>query len=223
MRKTFLTVLGLFIVLTHFTSVSYGQLEFPDEKVKVTFSVERNGCDATITANVVIVPKWHINAVFIPPPTFLSASVLKINKNSNFVLVGKVKEPKPHFMHDELADEDLYYHEGTLKIKQKIKITGSEDFTIEGFFQFQTCNDVRCLPDYQYPISLKIKGCPKEEAIDAPVEGEIESSFVKNENGIASDKDGNNFVFVGSKWHGVPEGNSPEFFKKYIEIKGDEK
>jgi thiol:disulfide interchange protein DsbD len=168
MIKRFSTILGFFFLLVNFSITASGQMEYPEDKVKAKFTVEQNGCEATIIATITVVPKWHINAVKIPPPTFLFPSTLKIKKNANFVLVGGTIEPKPHFMHDEMADEDLYYHEGTFKIKQKIKITGTKDFTVEGYFEFQTCNDVRCLTDYQYPIKVQIKGCQEEEVLVDP-------------------------------------------------------
>ncbi len=163
MVKRFSTILGIFFLLTQFVSLSHSQMEFPEDMVKAKFSVEQNGCEATIVATITVVPNWHVNAVKIPPPTFLYPSALTIEKNPNFVLVGGTIEPKPHFKHDEMADEDLYYHEGTFKIKQKIKITGESDFNVKGAFAFQTCNDDRCLPPYEHPLNLKVKGCEEEK------------------------------------------------------------
>lgn len=177
MIKRFSTFLGFLFVLLNLSSTVYGQMEFPEDKVKATFTIEQNGCEATIVATVTVVPKWHINAVKIPQPSFLYPTTLKINKNSNFELVGGTIEPKPHFEHDELADEDLYYHEGTFKIKQKIRIKGTKDFTVDGYFEFQTCNDVKCLPDFQYPIKLKVKACAEDNGANVEAVDENNSSI----------------------------------------------
>ncbi len=169
MRKPFATLLILF-VFSLLAKVSYGQMEFPEDMVKAKFSLEQNGCEATIIATVTVVPGWHINAVKIPQPTFLFPTSMKFKKNANFELIGGTIEPKPVFKHDDMADEDLYYHEGTFKIKQKIKITTTDEFTVEGFFEYQTCNDSRCLPDYKYPIKLKVQGCTVEEGVNSKVD-----------------------------------------------------
>jgi thiol:disulfide interchange protein len=153
--KIFLTFLTLILSIS---SWSQG-LEFPEDKVKATFSIEQNGCEATLIAKVTIVPKWHINAFALPKDSFLYPTSIVLKKSKSFELVGKVVEPKPHYMRDELADEDLYYHEGTVTFKQKIKILSKEKFTIDGTFEFQTCNDVRCLPSHASPFSVKAKAC----------------------------------------------------------------
>jgi thiol:disulfide interchange protein len=164
---SFLLIL-LFLPIGNF---SFSQMEFPEDKVSAKFSVEQNGSEATIVAKIVVVNKWHINAVSLPKGSFLFPTSLTISKGKDFKLVGGVIEPKPHYMRDEMADEDLFYHEGTFSIKQKIKITGEKDFVLSGEFIFQTCNDVKCLPDYTMPFNVKIKGIVKgENPLDEPIE-----------------------------------------------------
>jgi|TARA_R110000737_G_scaffold353403_2_gene404908 thiol:disulfide interchange protein len=162
----------------------FSQLEFPEDKVSAKFTVEQNGCEATITAKITVVPKWHINAVKLPKGSFLFPTSLKVIKGGEFTLVGATIEPKPHYMRDEMADEDLFYHEGTFSLKQKIKISAEKDFTAKGEFTFQTCNDVRCLPDFTMPFSVNVKGCPKE--VD-PLEEPIENTVLVPEDNINSD------------------------------------
>jgi thiol:disulfide interchange protein DsbD len=158
MQKTIL----LFLFTIVFSIVGKSQIEFPEDKVKVTFNIQQSDCEAFLIATVKIVPKWHINAIKLPEGSFLFPSSMTFTKSKNFELLGKVVEPKPHYMRDELADEDLFFHEGTVVFKQKIKILFNEPFTVEGKFEYQTCNDVKCLPNSFYPISLKAKGCKKE-------------------------------------------------------------
>ncbi len=179
MKKT-VKIFGLLFLLVSFSFFADGQMEYPEDKVKASFSVEQNGCEATIVATITVLPKWHINAVKIPQPTFLFPTTMKIKKNPNFELVGGTIEPKPHFMHDDMADEDLYYHEGTFKIKQKIKVTGKKDFVVEGYFEFQTCNDVKCLPDYRFPIKVNVKACTAEESTVVEPKSNDDSSNVES-------------------------------------------
>lgn len=155
----------LFLLVLGMGSIGFSQMEFPEDMVNAKFTVEQKGCEATISAKITIVPKWHINAVKLPKGSFLFPTSLVIKKNKDFVLDGATIEPKPHFMHDEMADEDLFYHEGTFTLKQKIKITSTKDVNVSGEFIFQTCNDVRCLPDYAMPFSLKVNACATEDTI----------------------------------------------------------
>lgn len=146
----FLTVLGF--------QTSYSQMEFPEDIVKVNFSIEQNGKDAFVIANVKVKEKWHINASRLPVGSFGIPTTFKLSPTKDFKLVGRIIEPKPIEKYDELADENLAYHEGSFKIKQKIEITSEKDFVIKGFFNYQTCDEVKCLPDYTYKFSVNAKG-----------------------------------------------------------------
>lgn len=184
MIEKFSSVFFAVILSLFFYNTTFAQgLEFPEDKVKATFTIEQNGCEATVVAKVTIVPKWHINAFVLPKGSFLYPTSMVLKKSGDFSLVGSVKEPKPHYMRDELADEDLYFHEGTVTFRQKINVKSTKDFTLQGEFGFQTCNDVKCLPNHTYPFSLKVKACvnsidPKIEIIDpmVPVKKELEGN-----------------------------------------------
>lgn len=176
----------LLVLFLSMGTFGFSQMEFPEDKVSAKFTVEQDGCEATIVAKITIVPKWHINAVKLPKGSFLFPTSFKVAKGSEFSFVGGTIEPKPHYMRDEMADEDLFYHEGTFTLKQKIAISGDKDFTVKGEFIFQTCNDVRCLPDYTMPFSVKVKGCVKVvDPLDKPVENSsLEPVVVANEDTV---------------------------------------
>jgi thiol:disulfide interchange protein len=170
-KKLFSIQSLVLILLLSIGNFSFSQLEFPEDKVSAKFSVQQDGCEATVIATVTTVTKWHINAVKLPKGSFLFPTSMTFKKSQSYSLVGGTIEPKPHYMRDEMADEDLFYHEGTFTIKQKIKISSEKDFVLEGSFIFQTCNDVKCLPDYTMPFSVKIKACPKtENLLNEPAE-----------------------------------------------------
>lgn len=153
--KYFLTSL-LFIVIGY--NFVFGQLEFPEDKVKWKFTVEQNGDEATVVGTITMVEHWHIYAANLPEGNMAIPTGVVLKKSDKFKTIGKIIEPKPIFVHDELADEDLYYHSNTIKLKQKIKILSEEDFTINGVFSFQTCDDSHCLPPFDADFSVKVKG-----------------------------------------------------------------
>ncbi len=162
MKNTFLTLL-MVIFSTVISSLSLNaQLEFPEDKVSWKFSVEQSGEEATIIATITMVEHWHIYAVHIPEGSFTLPTELNLKPSPNFELIGKVTEPKPIFKHDDLADEDLYYHSNTVKLKQKIRILTPKDFTIKGVFVFQTCDDTHCLPPHEVDFEVNVKGARRE-------------------------------------------------------------
>lgn len=156
--------------ITHFFSLlliafssfqSFSQVEFPEDKVKWKFSVEQNDkCEATIIAEVNIVPDWEINALFLPKGSFGIATTFNVVPGKEFKLVGKQTEPKPILHHDEEADEDLAYHIGKVKFKQKIGVLSDKDFKIKIKYGYQTCKiNSYCLPPFESTETIVVKAC----------------------------------------------------------------
>lgn len=206
----------LILVVLFVNARVQAQLELPEDKVSWKFSVEQNGCEAYVVADVSMVEHWHIYAAKLPEGTFLLPTELNLEKSANYRTIGGVIEPTPIFEHDEMADEDLYYHSGKVKIKRKIEVISKEDFTVKGTFTFQTCDDSHCLPPHSVDFEVKVKGCVSES--DESEVAEVE--FVEVNNDEAIDKKGNTYVKFNDEWVLVPEGNSIAFFKKYLELGG---
>lgn len=157
----------LFLIVLSFQSFS--QLEFAEDKAKWSFRVENGAnCEATIVAEVTIAAHWHINSIVLPKGTFGLATGFSLDKSPNYQLVGAVKEPKPIQKHDDLADEDLSYHEGKVVFRQKIKILSKKDFVLKGTYSFQPCDENHCLPEHVAKFEVKVKGC--EDASSSALE-----------------------------------------------------
>ena len=201
-KLTLLFGVLLFIVAPFFVQDASGQLEFPEDKVSWKFSVEQDGENATIVGKITMVEHWHIYGVHLPDGVFTLPSEVILDPNANYKLVGKVIEPKPHFEHDELADEDLYYHSNTIVLRQKIKVNSAKDFKISGKFNFQTCDDTHCLPPYTADFTVNVKGVKVEvEEIpeddlnvaieDTSVTSDVQLPVVTDDNNdSSSDKNG---------------------------------
>lgn len=192
---------------------SMAQIEYPEDKVSWKFSVEQNGDEAYVVGTITMVEHWHIYAANLPEGAFSLPTAITLKPSSHFQTVGKIKEPKPIFKHDDLADEDLYYHSNTVKIKQKIKVLSEEDFTIDGEFFFQTCDDDHCLPPHTADFKVKVKGVKAKEEVSEDVFKNAKGDEVTNDQGQV-------YVKVNNEWHAVPEGNSTGFYKKYIALQG---
>ena len=212
-------VLGILTLVFLFSISSFeasAQVELGKDKVKVTFSVQQNKCEATIIARIAMDEHWHINSTTLPEGSFGYATSFNLEKSSSFKSIGGVIEPKPHVYMDEKAGEMLSTHEGTIVMKRKIKVLSDKDFTITGNFDFQTCDEAKCLPPAAYEFSVKIKGCSDEPEQDE--EADIEKTFTKVNGDEAENKEGTNFVKVNNDWHEVPAGNSVAFYKKYLTL-----
>ena len=158
--KSLLKSLILLISVFFLTKANAQQIELSQDMAKWKFSVEYGkDCEATILAEVTIAPHWHINALFLPKGTFGIATEFKLDKSPDYKLIGSVKEPKPIQKHDDIADEDLSYHEGKIILKQKIRILSKKDFVLNGSYLFQPCDADHCLPPYDAKFTLKVKGC----------------------------------------------------------------
>ncbi len=149
---------------------SWSQLEFPEDKVNWKFTLEQDGEDAVVVGTITMVEHWHIYAANLPEGVFVIPTTVDLEKSSKFKTVGGVIEPEPIFEHDEVADEDLYYHSHTIKLKRKIKVLSEDDFTLKGTFGFQTCDDTHCLPPHTAEFSLKVKGVKDDEGSEDEVD-----------------------------------------------------
>lgn len=216
MKSRIIGLFALTLVFSASISTVFSQVELGKDKVKVTFSVQQDKCEATIIAKIVMDESWHINSTVLPEGSFGYATSFTVEKSSSFKTVGGVIEPKPHVYMDEKADEMLSTHEGTIIMKRKVKIVSDKDFTIKGAFDFQTCDEAKCLPPATYEYSLKIKGCSDED--DSKDEEDIEKTFTKINGDEAKNKEGVDFVKVNDEWHEVPSGNSIAFYKKYLTL-----
>jgi thiol:disulfide interchange protein len=180
------SIFAFFVFCIGVFNTAKSQIELPEDKVKCTFSIEQNDCEATVIVKIKIVKDWHINASILPKGSFGIPTKFELKSSKNFTPIGGIIEPKPTEKFDELADETLVFHEGSFQIKRKIKITSEKDFQLSGTFVFQTCNDVKCLPEHSVPFNLKVKGCSlvgTDQAQLLPVDSvsKVDSSSMLNQ------------------------------------------
>jgi thiol:disulfide interchange protein DsbD len=179
-------LLAILFCATTFLTLSQ-TLELPEDKVKWSFAVEQDGCEATIVAKIRVVENWHINAVKLPKGSFGFPTSLDLKKGTQFTVIGGVIEPNPKRVHDDIADEDLAYHEGSFQLKRKIKVLSDKDFEVSGTFSFQTCDEVKCLPDMSVPFKVKVKGCTADGTTNNP-----DTSAASSENTVGTNEDSDN-------------------------------
>jgi thiol:disulfide interchange protein DsbD len=168
MIKTAMKVLNA-LLLVMLTLTSVAQIEDP---VQWKFTVEPlEDKTAEVVATATIQAKWHVYALKVsddpnaigPIPTSL-----KLNKSSDYVTKGSVKEGKfiTHF--DPNFEMDLNYFENKAVFRQKIELKKEGPVEISGVLEYMACDDSKCIfPD---PVNFKVKYEPGKTTEEAPVE-----------------------------------------------------
>tara|TARA_B110000459_G_scaffold193938_1_gene232785 strand:- start:1645 stop:3753 length:2109 start_codon:yes stop_codon:yes gene_type:complete len=173
-----------FLLLSLFTfsaGITISQIELPEEKVNAKISLQQNDCNLEVVIDVDIVEGWHINSHVLPEGSFSIPTNITIEKSKNYKFRTGIIEPKPILEFDEIADEMMSYHHHKFTLKKKIISNSKKDYVLKGVFSFQTCNDVKCLPEYGQPFELKVKACgPVMELRDDPKSSvdEIENPLI---------------------------------------------
>jgi len=152
MKKARISLLALLLI----PFFSFSQILDP---VKWTFKVEQtNPEEATLMFIAKTDKNWHVYSQDIPPngpiPTLFS-----FEKNSNYELLGKIREPKAIEERDpQFNNMLLKYFTDKVIFKQKIKVSTPKDFLLKGVVNFMCCDDHQCIPPTDVEFSFNIKG-----------------------------------------------------------------
>ena len=166
-KNSLIYILTLFISFSGNYSISQ-DMDFPEDKVHYIIKSKQNGCELTIFAEIEIEDQWHINAANLPAESFSIPTDILIDTSYKYRIEDTIYEPKSHYVYDEIAKEDLYLHDGKITISKKIFIQTKDNFTLKGFFTFQTCDDNHCLPPYDGEFEVKVNGCDYKEEYFPP-------------------------------------------------------
>jgi thiol:disulfide interchange protein DsbD len=86
-------------------------------------------------------------------------TIFDFTASKEYSRIGKVKEPKPETVHDDLFGVDVStFKEKKVTFTQEIRIKSGKDFKITGEISGMTCDDQGCIPFDQQPFSFTIKG-----------------------------------------------------------------
>ncbi|MBL6871996.1 MAG: thiol:disulfide interchange protein [Flavobacteriales bacterium] len=170
-------------------------IEFPEDKVNYSIKIIQNACEVSIIADIEVVDGWHINASNLPPESFSIATDLNLDTSSNYIIDDTIYEPKPRIVFDSITKEELFLHEGKITIKRNVNIRTTKDFTIKGFFTFQTCDDSHCLPPFDGPFKFIVKGCDFKSLTEKEMKSQKKNK-ITNENDNSSTKKSLFVIFI---------------------------
>ncbi|TVR82349.1 MAG: hypothetical protein EA412_01650 [Chitinophagaceae bacterium] len=167
-KATLLLFLSFFISTSVFSQIL--------EPVKWSFSYEKTGentYDLIFTAN--IDEGWYVYSQFVddngPIPT-----TFEFDESSAFKLIGNTKESGEIIEdgYDHFFDMDLKKIGKKGVFTQSIEST-EKNFTVNGYLEFMTCDDERCLPpdmvDFEFNVKaasetsdISLSGAPSEQS-----------------------------------------------------------
>lgn len=127
--------------------------------VKWTYDAKKiSDCEAELIITAKIDKGWHLYSQFIADGGPVKTTFTFTKDKKSYEAVGKVKEGKPHEMHDPNFDMDLKYFENSAIFKQKIKISSTKPFVVKGNLEFMVCDDHQCLPPEMLDFEIKVDG-----------------------------------------------------------------
>lgn len=141
------------VLLLAISAINKARIESP---IKWSYAAKKlNATEAMLYLKADIQSGWHIYSVNQkdggPVKTNFSFTASK-----DFMLIGKVVEPKSVKKHEEVFDMDVFYFENSVIFTQKVKLNKPQT-VIKGKVEFMACTDKECLPPAEVDFSIHIK------------------------------------------------------------------
>ncbi len=114
-----------------------------------------NSKEAVVQIRANIEEGWHVYAVNQPKGSTLNTS-FTFNSSKDFVLNGKIIEPKAIKKYEKALKTDVFYFEDEVTFDQKIKLNKNQT-VVKGKVSFMVCNDKSCLPTDEVSFSIPVK------------------------------------------------------------------
>ena len=105
-----------------------------------------------------IQPGWHLYSQTQPEDAVAMPTAFTFAANPLFTLDGKIKEVgKMEKFHDKKLDLSANQYSTSVDFVQVVKLKTNAKTSLTGNVEFQTCNDVRCLPPKKVNFSIAIQ------------------------------------------------------------------
>lgn len=153
-------ILLLFTILISSLGV-FGQMV--DDPTTWTFSSKKISDDTyEVIAKVKLVPEWHVWSNSPGGDGMQVPTSFTFKENKNFKVSGKIKESGKKISKEFTGVDGItHYYENSATFKQRIKVT--DNTTIEGEMNYQTCDHKQCLQPTYKPFTLQIKDFEKKD------------------------------------------------------------
>lgn len=125
--------------------------------VRWSFSAKKlSATEAVLCMKANVGGAWHLYSVNQPEGGPMKTS-FTFEPSADYVLVGKVTEPKPKSMFDQNFGIEVLYFEKEVVFEQKVKLKAAKELVIKGKVEFMACDDSQCLPPEENEFSITVK------------------------------------------------------------------
>ena len=142
------------LILTLFAYAAQAQLN----PVSWTFSSKKIA-DKTyeIHLTATVQSGWHLYSQVQPEDAIVLPTDFKINSNPLISLDGKIKEVgKMEKFHDKKLEISANQYSGKVDFVQVVKLKANAKTNFTGSVEYQTCDDVKCLPAKTVNFSIAL-------------------------------------------------------------------
>jgi thiol:disulfide interchange protein len=168
--KRYMTLLGVAFWIT-----LQGTAQVVDP-VKWTFSYEKAGeLEVDLIFKAAIDPPWHVYSAYLPEGGPIATRPW-IGESGDYILVDDVVEvTKPKVKFDEGFQMEVGTISRNAELRQRVRFNAPGTYTVSGEIEFQTCDDVTCLPpkyeEFNITVSLGDAAAGAELAEAGPTAG----------------------------------------------------
>lgn len=145
----------LFVVLAFLTA----QLAVAQNPVSWTFASKKiSDKEYELRMTATIQPGWHLYSQNQPEDAIAQPTTFNFNSNPLLNFEGRVKEMgKLEKYKDEKLDISANQYSNRVDFVQRVKIKGKAKTNVTGKLEYQTCDDMKCLPPKTVNFSIALK------------------------------------------------------------------
>ena len=162
-------------ILVGMAALSHAQILDP---AKWSFRVnDLNGTESELVFTAQLETGWHLYSQHSDPAGPIAIS-FEFTPSEDYQLVGNVREPKPHEEYDNDFQCTVRSFSGKVVFRQKVKRLSKKDFSIQGTFSYQLCNDGSCIAPDDRDFTFNVKGAQAEEPAAANAESDSNTDSI---------------------------------------------
>jgi thiol:disulfide interchange protein len=166
MRAFFLSILLFFSA-----TISNAQIFNPVSWKTEIKELENGRFELQMTAS--IEEGWHLYSQSLPSDDGPIATEFTLKESTDFLIEGKVNEPKPKTEFDPNFDMDLNYFEDEVTFTQVIKSNVTDAYKMTAEVYFMVCDAEKCLPPEYVDLEFDIPASAVSAEISTELKKEV--------------------------------------------------
>ena len=148
----------IFILLASLALTSSAQFSFENPVSWRFSSTDKGDGIHELHFKGTIKSPWHVYAIELEKEGPIPTSV-EFTEPSGYAFDGPLTELTiAKKKYDPGFDFEIGMYSGKVELMRRVKVTSAAEVTINGFVEFQSCDDETCLPPFQQEFSLKLPG-----------------------------------------------------------------